>query len=68
MSKTIWLHDNTYHDLDEVRDKRESFDHVVARLLDIRRMVIGIEPALSGEKAYHEFRAKEAIAKEATNR
>jgi len=55
MSKTIRLEDQIYTELDEVRDKRETFSQAVERLIDIYRGLRGLEPILRGDKAYHEF-------------
>lgn len=35
MSKTIKLENKTYHRLEEVREKRETFSQAVERLLDL---------------------------------
>lgn len=35
MSKTIRLEDEVYNDLDEIREKRETFSQVVARIIRV---------------------------------
>ena len=55
MNKTIKLEDRTYADLDEVRDKHETFSQAVERLIDLYRQLRGLEPILRGDRAYHEF-------------
>ena len=68
MSKTIRVEDKTYQELDEMREKHETFNDVLTRLVDIRRMVLGIEPILRGQRAYQEFKDARAKAKEASQR
>jgi len=46
MSKTIKLNEGTYNDLDELREKRETFDEVVARVLRVHRTVQGLSDSL----------------------
>ena len=55
MSKTIKLEDPVYFDLDDVKEKHETFSQAVARLIDLYRQLRGLEPILRGDKAYHEF-------------
>lgn len=56
MSKTIRVEDKTWDELDELKGKHETFNDVLSRLVDIRRMVLGIEPILRGQQAYQEFK------------
>ena len=56
ISKTIKLDENTYNNLDDVREKHETFTQVVSRLIDLYRTLRGMEPILRGSTAYHEFR------------
>lgn len=61
MSKLIRVSNETYNELEQLMDKRQTFNQVVARLIDIQRMVLGIEPILRGQKAFQEFKsAREA--------
>ena len=68
MRKFIALKVETYDELEKLREKRETFNEVVARLIDIRRMIMGIEPILAGQKAFQEFKSARQAQKEATNR
>ena len=55
-SKTIKLDEITYNNLDDVREKHETFTQVVSRLIDLYRTLRGMEPILRGDAAYNEFR------------
>ena len=68
MSKSIKLGDDVYADLDEIRGKGETFSQAVDRLLDLRRMLLGIDPILRGQKAYQEFKDAEEREKQAAER
>lgn len=68
MSKTIRVEDEVYTELEAVRDKRETFSQAIARLIDVRRMVLGIEPILRGQQAFQEFKHAREAKKAAGNR
>lgn len=63
MSHSIKINDKAYNDLREMQAPRETYNDVVSRLLDMWRMLQGIEPILSGHKAYQEFRNGQLAAK-----
>lgn len=62
MPKSIKVSDEVYLDLDEIRGKGETFSQAVDRLLDLRRMLLAVDPILRGQRAYQEF--KDARARE----
>ena len=59
MSHSIKVDDKTYRTLQEIQGSRETYNGVIARLLDMHRMLRGIEPMLAGHKAYQEFLARD---------
>ena len=59
MSHSIKINDLTYNDLREIQGPRETYNDVVSRLLDIYKMLRGVEPMLAGHKAYQEFLARD---------
>ncbi|MBA7563510.1 hypothetical protein ES708_05169 [subsurface metagenome] len=65
MSKLVRVDGEVYDELETIRDKRETFSQVIARLVDIRRMVLGIEPILRGHIAFEEFKKQRDQEKEA---
>ena len=56
MSKSIKLGDKVYYELEQVREKRETFSQAVEKLLDLRRTLLEMEPILGGQKAYQEWK------------
>lgn len=46
MSKTIKLQDGTYHRLEAVREKRETFSQAIDRLLDLHTMLDDVSKTL----------------------
>jgi len=68
MSKTVRVEPEVYDELERIREKRETFSQVISRLVDIRRMVLGIEPILRGQKAFNEFKAQRDQEKAAAER
>lgn len=46
MSKTIKLQNGTYHRLEEVREKRETFSGAIDRLLDLHTMMGDVSKTL----------------------
>jgi len=46
MSKTIKVSEKTYDALEELRDKRETFDEAVQRLLQVFRTIKGVSDTL----------------------
>ena len=60
MSRVIKVDDDVYLGLREIQAPRETYSEVVARLLDIWRVLHGLEPILKGSIAYHEFKARQA--------
>lgn len=67
MSKQLKVEDEVYTDLTRTKGPGETYSQLIARLLDIRRMVVGAELVLHGQKAIEAFRRVRAEAKEATN-
>jgi len=59
MSKLIRVSDDVYQDLEMVRDKRETMSQVVDRLIDLWRMLNGIEPVLRGDISFHEWKDRQ---------
>ncbi len=59
MSHSIKLNDLTYDALREIQGPRETYNDAVSRLLDIYKMLRGVEPMLAGHKAYQEFLARD---------
>ena len=68
MSKLIRVSDEVHRDLDEVRGKGETFSQVIDRLIDIRRMIVGIEPILRGQRAFNEWKEQRDKEKAAAER
>lgn len=68
MSKSIKLNEEVYADLDEVRGKGETFSQAVDRLLDLRRMLLSVDPILRGQRAYQEFKDAREREKAAAER
>jgi len=66
MSKQLKVEDEVYTDLTRTKDAGETYSQFIARLLDIRRMVVGAEVVLHGQKAIEAFRRAKAEAKEST--
>jgi hypothetical protein len=65
MSHSIKLQDETHTTLDQLRGKGETYSQAVDRLLDLWRIIRGVEPVLRGSYVYHEWkqrRAQEAAA------
>lgn len=46
MSKTIWLRDETYHRLDALREKRETFSQAVDRLIKVYAVIYEVGETL----------------------
>ena len=46
MSKTIWLKDETYNKLEAVREKRETFDKAIERLIRIYTTLFEVSETL----------------------
>ena len=63
MSHSIKINDQNYQDLQKIQGPRETYNDAVSRLLDMWRMLQGIEPILRGHKAYQEFRDGQLVAK-----
>ena len=61
MSKTIKLSEETYNELDDLREKRETFDEAVRRLLKVHRTVRGISDAVG---AHHNTRGPRSGSEE----
>lgn len=62
MSKTIKLEERTYHQLDQLRSKRETFSDVVAKLLTMKEgldTMIALWYGQPGEGAPVQHRVKE---------
>ncbi len=59
MSHSIKVQDKEFEELQKIQGPRETYNDVVSRLLDIYRMLRGVEPMLSGHKAYQEFLARD---------
>jgi len=49
MSKTIKLDDKVHKDLEELRDKRETFSEAVARLINFHRDITKVVWSHSGQ-------------------
>lgn len=64
MSKQVKIEDEVYTDLTQNKGPGETYSQLIARLLDIRRMVLGAEVILHGQKAIEEFRRARAQAKD----
>ena len=62
MSKQLKIEDEVYNDLTTTKGPGETYSQLIARLLDIRRMVLGVEPLLKGQEAYAEFKRTRAQA------
>jgi len=68
MSKPLKIEDEVYYDLTQEKVGNETYSQVIARLLDILRMLRGIEPKLRGHTAYQEFKSASEAQQEAANR
>lgn len=55
MSKTIRLEDQVYNDLDEIREKRETFSQSIERLLKVQVKVSELVMVLEGSTKLPEF-------------
>jgi len=58
MSKQIRLEDEVYDQLEAIRDKRETFSEVVARLIKIHDGLGLLTSTIQGQKAYREYQAE----------
>lgn len=59
MPHSIKVSDEVYKGLQAIQGPREVYSEVVGRLLDIRRQLVGLDPLLTGHKAYQEFRQRQ---------
>ena len=64
-TKTIKLEEDTYHQLDQLRRKRETFSEAVKRLILLREGMLGLSSVLGGFKAYAEYEERVTHGKEA---
>jgi len=63
MSKTIKLEEKTYHQLDQLRGKRDTFSDIVAKLLATKEgvdTIVGIWQGRPGEVAPGLYQGKES--------
>lgn len=68
MTHTIRVDDQVYDGLRAIQAPRESYSDVICRLLDLRRMITGLEPILRGSHAYHAWRAQRDAEKKMLER
>ena len=59
MIKTIKLEERTYHQLDQLRGKRETFSDAVATLLLARLKVLELSSVLEGQLKYREWQREQ---------
>ncbi len=64
MSRSIKISEESYQTIREMQGPRETYKDVVERLLDMWRMLRGLEPLLSGHKAYQEFLNRDQLVKQ----
>jgi len=60
MSKTIRVDDQVYNELEELRDKRETFSEVIARTVNAYNTIRGIRDGLPASH-YLQERPKEEV-------
>ena len=63
MSKTIWLRDNVYQELDSLRAGRETFGDIIMRLIRVFRAIQRVPYAQSGDDFFKEEPKVDARAK-----
>jgi len=61
-TKTIKLDEDTYHQLDQLRGKRETFSETVKRLVDIRDGLCALWAARGNYREYAEYEERKEAA------
>jgi predicted CopG family antitoxin len=64
MSKTIRVEQDTYDELERLRDWKATFDQVIKRLLELRLLLEKATPIIEGQREFYKQKVEHAGSKE----